>query len=80
MAAPGKKLAPTLPAKPATAHVRRYPRFALDARMHVRMFQDGEFKNCWGHSTEIGQDGIIRKRRLHTLKMTNLYIYTERSL
>ena len=58
MAAPGKKLAPTLPAKPATAHVRRYPRFALDARMHVRMFQDGEFKNCWGHSTEIGQDGI----------------------
>lgn len=55
MAAPGKKLAPT---KPATAHVRRFPRFALDARLHVRMFQDGEFQNCWGHSTEIGQDGI----------------------
>ena len=58
MAAPGKKLAPTQPAKPATAHVRRFPRFALDARLHVRMFQDGEFQNCWGHSTEIGQDGI----------------------
>jgi len=58
MAAPGKKLAPTQPAKPATANVRRFPRFALDARLHVRMFQDGEFQNCWGHSTEIGQDGI----------------------
>src|SRR5271154_2635533 len=55
MAAPGKKLAPT---KPKTAHARRFPRFALDARLHVRMFQDGEFQNCWGHSTEIGQDGI----------------------
>jgi PilZ domain len=58
MAAPGKKLAPTQPARPAATHVRRYPRFALDARLHVRMFQDGEFQNCWGHSTEIGQDGI----------------------
>ena len=58
MAAPGKKLAPTQPTKPAKAHVRRFPRFALDARLHVRMFQDGEFQNCWGHSTEIGQDGI----------------------
>jgi len=22
------------------------------------MFQDGEFRNCWGRSTELGQDGI----------------------
>ncbi len=22
------------------------------------MFQNGEFQTCWGHSTEIGQDGI----------------------
>jgi hypothetical protein len=58
MAAPGKKLVPTQPAKPAQAHVRRFPRFGLDARLHVRMFQDGEFRSCWGHSTEIGQDGI----------------------
>ena len=58
MAAPGKKLVPTQPAKPAQPHVRRFPRFALDARLHVRMFQDGEFRSCWGHSTEIGQDGI----------------------
>lgn len=22
------------------------------------MFQDGEFRTCWGRSTEMGQDGI----------------------
>jgi len=53
MAAPGKKLAPT-----KGKYARRYPRFAIDSRMHVRMFQGGEFRNCWGHTTEIGQDGI----------------------
>ncbi|HEY6763659.1 MAG TPA: PilZ domain-containing protein [Candidatus Sulfotelmatobacter sp.] len=37
---------------------RRYPRIALDVRMQVRMFQDGEFRSCWGRSTELGQDGI----------------------
>jgi hypothetical protein len=26
--------------------------------MQVRMFQDGEFRTCWGRSTELGQDGI----------------------
>jgi PilZ domain len=55
MAAPGKKRAPT---PPAPAYVRRYPRFAIDARLQVRMFQSGEFRTCWGRSTEIGQDGI----------------------
>jgi hypothetical protein len=54
MAAPGKKLAPTSPGK----HTRRYPRFTLDSRIKVRMFQNGEFSNCWGRSTELGQDGI----------------------
>jgi hypothetical protein len=54
MAAPGKKLAPAAPGK----QTRRYPRFALDSRIKVRMFQNGEFSNCWGRSTEIGQDGI----------------------
>lgn len=37
---------------------RRYPRFALDARIDVKMFQEGEFRSCWGRSTEMGQDGI----------------------
>jgi hypothetical protein len=40
------------------AVARKYPRFTLDARLQVRMFQDGEFRTCWGRSTEIGQDGI----------------------
>ncbi len=55
MPAPGKKLASR---KSAGARARRYPRFAIDARMQVRMFQSGEFQNCWGRSTELGEDGI----------------------
>jgi PilZ domain len=55
MSATGKKLATK---KPASANARRFPRFAVDARMQVRMFQDGEFRSCWGRSTELGQDGI----------------------
>ena len=57
MSAPGKKLAPAKPA-PQAAHPRRYPRFAIDTRIQVRMFQGGEFCTCWGRSTELGQDGI----------------------
>jgi hypothetical protein len=55
MTAPGKKLArnPT-----TSAAMRRFPRFALDVRLQVRMFQGGEFHSCWGRSTEIGRDGI----------------------
>src|SRR5690348_9459497 len=37
---------------------RRFPRFAIDVRLQVKMFQSGEFCTCWGRSTEIGQDGI----------------------
>jgi hypothetical protein len=37
---------------------RRFPRFAFDTRLQVKMFQDGEFRSCWGRSVEIGQDGI----------------------
>jgi hypothetical protein len=55
MVAPSKKRTPALP---PPAYVRRYPRFALDARLQVRMFQGGEFRTCWGRSTELGQDGI----------------------
>jgi hypothetical protein len=43
--------------KPA-AYTRRYPRFVIDLRMQVTMFQSGEFRSCWGRSTELGQDGI----------------------
>jgi len=37
---------------------RRFPRFVIDVRLQVKMFQDGEFRSCWGRSTEMGQDGI----------------------
>lgn len=58
MSSAAKKIAPAKPAKPTGAHRRRYPRFGIDARMQVRMFQAGEFRTCWGRSTELGQDGI----------------------
>lgn len=41
-----------------SAYTRRYPRFSIDLRMQVKMFQAGEFRSCWGRSTELGQDGI----------------------
>jgi len=37
---------------------RRFPRFVIDVRLQVKMFQSGEFRTCWGRSTEMGQDGI----------------------
>jgi hypothetical protein len=37
---------------------RRFPRFGIDVRLQVKMFQAGEFRSCWGRSTEMGQDGI----------------------
>ena len=40
------------------AYTRRFPRFTLDLRLQVKMFQAGEFRTCWGRSTEMGQDGI----------------------
>jgi PilZ domain len=59
MAAPGKKHDPVKPAPTVPPEARRrYPRFAVDTRMQVRMFQGGEFRSCWGRSTELGQDGI----------------------
>lgn len=51
-----------VPATPRTSpkpkFTRRYPRFTIDVRLQVKMFQAGEFRTCWGRSTEMGQDGI----------------------
>ncbi|HET7891692.1 MAG TPA: PilZ domain-containing protein [Candidatus Sulfotelmatobacter sp.] len=50
-----------LPANAPAAKVpytRRFPRFTIDMRLQVKMFQAGEFRTCWGRSTEMGQDGI----------------------
>src|SRR5450432_1839977 len=60
-AASDSAAAPTpAPAAPAGkfTYTRRFPRFAIDVRLQVKMFQDGEFRTCWGRSTEMGQDGI----------------------
>ena len=60
-AAPSTAAPATAPA-PAPAgkftFTRRFPRYAIDVRLQVKMFQDGEFRTCWGRSTEMGQDGI----------------------
>lgn len=59
MSATGKKRAlEKPPPQPAPEVRRRFPRFTVDVRMQVRMFQGGEFHSCWGRTTELGQDGI----------------------
>jgi hypothetical protein len=58
MGTPGRKFASGRLNPPSSVHARRFPRFAVDARIQVRMFQGGEFQSCWGRSTELGQDGI----------------------
>jgi c-di-GMP-binding flagellar brake protein YcgR len=50
MTAPGRKLDPS----PA----RRYPRFAVDLRIKVRAYRNGQFSTCWGRSIELGCDGM----------------------
>jgi len=49
---------PSAPASAKPAFTRRFPRFVIDVRLQVKMFQAGEFRSCWGRSTEMGQDGI----------------------
>ena len=46
------------PVGPKQNFTRRFPRFVIDVRLQVKMFQAGEFRTCWGRSTEMGQDGI----------------------
>jgi len=53
----GTRLPASAPAGKVT-FTRRFPRFVLDVRLQVKMFQAGEFRSCWGRSTEMGQDGI----------------------
>ena len=53
----GTRLPENAPAA-KVAYTRRFPRYAIDMRLQVKMFQAGEFRTCWGRSTEMGQDGI----------------------
>jgi len=47
-------------ASPATSSrtKRRFPRYALDARLSVQVFRAGASISLWGRSNELGQDGI----------------------
>jgi hypothetical protein len=53
----GTRVTGNAPAAKVT-FTRRFPRFLIDVRLQVKMFQAGEFRSCWGRSTELGQDGI----------------------
>ena len=53
----GTRVTGNAPAAKVT-FTRRFPRFLIDVRLQVKMFQAGEFRSCWGRSTEMGQDGI----------------------
>jgi hypothetical protein len=38
--------------------LRRFPRYALDVRVSVKVFRPGAALELWGRSIELGQDGI----------------------
>jgi hypothetical protein len=60
------KAAPTEPvqAKPDAKReafpqsMRRYPRYPADVRLSVQVFRSGSVVSLWGHSNEIGEDGV----------------------
>jgi hypothetical protein len=54
----GSQASISQPSGGKAAFTRRFPRFVIDVRLQVKMFQAGEFRTCWGRSTEMGQDGI----------------------
>jgi PilZ domain len=54
----GSSSASVGPTQARPTFTRRFPRFVIDVRLQVKMFQSGEFRTCWGRSTEMGQDGI----------------------
>ncbi len=37
---------------------RRYPRYPADVRLSVQVFRNGDVASLWGHSNEIGEDGV----------------------
>jgi hypothetical protein len=42
----------------ASQSPRRYPRYPADVRLSVQAFRDGNVASLWGHSNEIGEDGV----------------------
>jgi PilZ domain len=48
----------TAPKSMPAHHMRRFPRYQLDARISISVFRDGTSVSLWGRSTEFGEDGI----------------------
>jgi PilZ domain len=44
--------------EPDSKTSRRFPRHALDVRVSVHAFRDGESVSFWGRTSELGEDGI----------------------
>jgi hypothetical protein len=49
------------------AFTRRFPRFVIDVRLQVKMFQAGEFRTCWGRSTTL--TGSLETGEIVTLEI-----------
>ena len=43
---------------PTPQSMRRYPRYPADVRLSVQVFRSGNVVSLWGHSNEIGEDGV----------------------
>jgi PilZ domain len=44
--------------KSSLPSARRFPRYAVDARISVQIFRSGETTSLWGRSNELGEDGV----------------------
>jgi len=54
-----KKAANSIANSEAAAQAaRRYPRYAVDARLAVQVFRSGQTTSFWGRSNELGEDGV----------------------
>jgi len=49
---------PTARPKASPESARRYPRYAVDMRISVQIFRDGQTTSLWGRSNELGEDGV----------------------
>jgi len=46
------------PVLPPEREKRRYARYAVDTRLVIHSFQDGNAKSAWGRIHEMGEDGL----------------------
>ena len=53
-----KRLVDHSPANSMGHKARQFVRYAVDIRMSVQVFREGETISFWGRSNELGEDGI----------------------